>query len=196
MNPSPLLILLPLLAQTPAPKAKPKASAEHEKTKKALQLSLPAMGGVPATDGIAKPKDELQPATPRVTASNATYAVVTVQHAKSFMRAASGATPVGGALTELPLTGSPPSTEAFSTVVRVRSKERQNTAIDLVVMDPRGDTVMTARGEVNFRGTKSDEVDYSVDWDPTPWPKGGDFQLLVRIGGQVMGTYPLKVVLK
>jgi hypothetical protein len=41
---------------------------------------------------------------------------------------------------------------------------------------------------------KQDEVDYMVDWDPTPTRAGGDFKVLIRIGGQVMGTWPLKVV--
>ncbi len=199
MNTSPALLLLVLCsvaASAAEPKAKPKPNAENEKTKKALQLSLPSMGGVPATDGISKPKAEVAADSPKVTTSNATYAVVSAQHAKSFARSPSGSTPVGGALAEITLAGDPPATERFSTVVRVRSKERTNAPIDLVILDPRGDTVMKARGEVNFRGSKSDEVDYSVEWEPTPWPKGGEFQMLVRIAGQVMGTYPMKVVLK
>jgi len=53
---------------------------------------------------------------------------------------------------------------------------------------------MTSSGELNFRRAKGDEVEYPVEWAPTPWPKGGNFSLLIRIGGQAMGTWPLKVV--
>jgi hypothetical protein len=182
-------------AADPAPKDG-KASAETKKKAKAFELSLPPMGSVPATDGIAKPKAELPSDSPKVTAGNATFTVVRAVHAKAFTRTPNGALPAGGALEAVSLSGNPPETERFSTVLRIKSPQRQNAAIDLVIMDPRGDTVMTSRGEVNFRGTKADEVDYSVEWDPTPWPKGGEFQLLVRIGGQMIGTYPLKVALK
>ena len=45
-----------------------------------------------------------------------------------------------------------------------------------------------------FRGPKGDEVDYVIEWDPVPCRFSGDFQVVVRVGGQPMGTWPLKVV--
>jgi hypothetical protein len=125
---------------------------------------------------------------------DATYTIVRMQHGRSFMRSPSGAVPTGGGLQEIALTGSPPSTERFTTVVRVKCPQKANASIELSVVDPRGDTVMSSAGEVNFRGQKQDEVDYSVEWSPTPWPSGGTFNVLVRIGGQAMGSWPLSVV--
>ena len=53
---------------------------------------------------------------------------------------------------------------------------------------------MSAAGELRFRGTKGDEVDYVVDWDAVPCRWAGDFLVAVRVAGQPMGTWPLKVV--
>jgi len=53
---------------------------------------------------------------------------------------------------------------------------------------------MAASGELSFRTVKGDEVDYLVDWDPVPLRGGGDFQVLIKVAGQPMGTWPLKVV--
>ncbi|MFZ5471924.1 MAG: hypothetical protein ACOZIN_21045 [Myxococcota bacterium] len=169
-------------------------SAEPSKKKLRVDLDLPSFGALPTDAQLEKPKEKKLTTEPTTTISNATYQVVKVMHARQFMRGAGGSTPVGGQLEIIARSGNPPSTERFHTVVRVTSKERLNAPIDLVVLDPRGDTLMTASGEVIFRGSKQDEVDYLVEWEPTPTRAPGNFQLLVRVGGQVMGTYPLKVV--
>ncbi len=131
--------------------------------------------------------------TPSTTSVDAQYEVVKVTHGKSFMHSPSGATPVGGALESIALTGNPPSTEKFSSVIRVKCPQKMNAPIDVVVLDPRGDTFMSAQGELNFRAAKQELVDWTVDWESTPARGGGNFQVLIRIGGQVMGTWPLKV---
>jgi len=56
----------------------------------------------------------------------------------------------------------------------------------------RGDVLMSSTGNLTFRGTKGDEVDYTIDWDPTPCRGGGDYTMMVRIGGQEMGSFPMK----
>ncbi|MBI3182259.1 MAG: hypothetical protein HYZ28_08965 [Myxococcales bacterium] len=170
------------------------AQKSKGKGKLNMDLNLPTFGALPTGEGLQKPKAEKDLPTPTTTSIDAKYEVVRLQHGRSFMRSASGATPMGGALESIALTGNPPTSERFTTVVRVKCPQRLNSSIELAVLDPRGDTAMTATGEVNFRGTKQDEVDYTVEWDPTPMRSGGDFQVLVRIGGQVMGTWPLKVV--
>ena len=55
---------------------------------------------------------------------------------------------------------------------------------------------MSSQGEVSFRGVKGDEVDYLVDWDPTPCRAAGDYTVNIRIAGRDMGTWPLKFVLE
>ena len=84
-------------------------------------------------------------------------------------------------------------TEKFSTVVRVKAPEKKNTSIEIAILDPRGDTVMDAQGQLTF---KSEEADWTVDWDPTGLRNVGDFQVLVRIGGNPLGTFPLKIEAK
>ncbi len=187
------LLALSLCAFAPAAHAtETKKPAAKESGKMKMDLNLPSFGAVPKGDDIAQPKADNKAIESTTTASNATYTVLRVLHGKQFTRSASGATP-SGSIEPISLSGTPPSTPKFTTVVRVKSPQRVNSSIDVVILDPRGDTAMTASGEVNFRGTKQDEVDYTVDWDPTPQRAGGQFQVMVRIGGQVMGTWPLKV---
>jgi hypothetical protein len=81
-------------------------------------------------------------------------------------------------------------------VVRVKSPQKANASIDVVILDPRGDTTMSASGQLNFRGQNQTEADWTVEWDPTPCRAGGNYQVMVRIAGQVLGTWPLKVVQK
>lgn len=95
-------------------------------------------------------------------------------------------------LTEIPLTGKPPTTERFTTRVRVKSPQKQSAPIEISIHDPRGQVVMSARGEVSFRGVKGDEADYLVDWEPTPWPAGGRFEARVTIAGRQAGSYPVQ----
>ena len=63
----------------------------------------------------------------------------------------------------------------------------------VMVLDPRGDTVMDASGQLTF---KNDETDWTVDWEPTGIRTAGEFQVLVRIGGNPLGTFPIKVEAK
>ena len=70
---------------------------------------------------------------------------------------------------------------------------RVNASIELVILDPRGDTALSGAGELVFRDGKADHVDYLLDWAPVARPSGGDYQLLIRIAGKPMGTWPLKV---
>jgi hypothetical protein len=188
------LLLCAALAATAAAEtpAKPKASAKGKT--KAPEITIPSFGAIPKGEDMKAVKSTDLGMETKASAAAASYTVLKVQHGRSFLRSPTGATPAGGGLQEITLSGVPPSTEKFTTVVRVKCAQKANTSIDLVLLDPRGDTVMSSSGELNYRGTKSDELDYSIDWTPTPWPSGGEFKMLVRIGGQAMGTWPVKVV--
>lgn len=194
-----LLTLTALLGQTPdAGTARTPAKQQTTKKKKvnAPSFELPSLGALPSGEGLVAPKSDATQGAVRSSPSDATYQVTQVQHARTFTRGASGLVPMGGPLEQVLIVGSPPSTEPFSTAVRVKCPQRVDAGIELVVMDGRGDTVMSATGQLTYRGTKSDETDYQVDWDATPWPRGGDFQLLVRIGGRPLGTWPMKFHLR
>ncbi|MFL5318843.1 MAG: hypothetical protein ACJ790_04245 [Myxococcaceae bacterium] len=186
-----------LLAAAPGLAADKAAAAPAKKGKSAPsmkgELTLPKFEALPTGDGIDKPKAEKMGEL-KEGVGDATYDVVKVQHGKSFMRSPSGATPMGGELTEIPLTGNPPSTDKFTTNIRVHSKARNNVPIEVAIVDPRGDTVMSSEGQVVFHGSKQDDVDYQIDWDPTPLRGGGDYKVLVRLANEVKGTFPLKIV--
>jgi hypothetical protein len=128
-------------------KAKTKSSGKAK-----VDLDLPTFGAIPKGDDIKKPNstDTNLGLQPTETAASATYAVTKVMHAKAFTRGPSGAQPVEGGYSAIPLSGTPPSTPKFTTVVRVKSPQRANTSIDVVILDPRDDTAMSSKGEVNF----------------------------------------------
>lgn len=157
-------------------------------------ISLPPLSDIPKADGVTRPAVEKLGAEPTVSTVSATYSVAKIQHAKTFVRSRAGLIAMGGAIDSINLSGKPPTTEKFSTVIRVKSPQRMNAPIEVAVLDPRGETALSSRGEVRFRGPKGDEVDYVIDWDPVPCRFSGDFQVVVRVGGQPMGTWPLKVV--
>jgi len=156
-------------------------------------ITLPPLAEIPTADGISPPAAERlapEPSAP----SSPVYSVTKIQHAKSFLLSRLGPLPTGGAIDRVHLEGKPPSFEKFSTAVRVKSPQKVNAMIEVLVLDPRGDVAMSAAGELRFRGAKGDEVDYVVDWDAVPCRWAGDFLVAVRVGGQPMGTWPLKVV--
>ncbi len=157
-------------------------------------ITLPPLGDIPKADGVTRPAVEKLGAEPTVSTVSATYSVAKVQHAKSFFRSRAGLLAMGGAIDSINLSGKPPTTEKFTTAIRVKSPQKINAPIEVAVLDPRGEIAMSSSGEVRFRGTKGDEVDYLIDWDPVPCRFSGDFQVVVRVAGQPMGTWPLKVV--
>lgn len=183
-----------VLSQTDASVA-PDAGAKRKAEKpKAPTISVPSFTAIPKADGVTRPQAEKLGSQPSASSFGATYSVVKVQHAKTFIRSPAGLVASGGTLDSVPLAGKPPTTERFTTAVRLKSPQRASAPIELALLDERGDTVLSASGEVSFKTVKGDEVDYLVDWDPVPLRAGGDFQLLIRIAGQPMGTWPLKIV--
>lgn len=186
-------------AGAPAKKANKPAKATKKVEAPKLELGLGSLGGaLPKAEGLSNGREVQTGAgmSPTVTTSDVRYEVVKIQHAYDFARTAEGAKPVGGPLTEIGLYGEPPSTPKFTTLVKVKASKPVNTStsIELVILDPRGDTALSGNGELNFRGAKDGEVEWLIDWAPTARASGGDYRLLVRIAGQPLGTWPLKVV--
>ncbi len=192
-----LCLSLPALAADPVP-AKPAGAKPAPAKKKPAKpmFEMPSLGEVPKADGATRARsasDGLGSGT-RTAASDATYQVVRVVHAKAFVGASTGNSPVGGVLETVKLKGTPPQTEKFSSVVRVKSAQRIGAPIDVVLLDPSGNTALSASGELTYRGAKSDEAEWVVDWDPSPVRGPGQYQVLIRIAGHPMGTWPLNVV--
>ena len=176
--------------------AAPLAVAADKKPEKGKQIDLglpKSFGAIPTGEGLEKPKEKSTQATPSTIATDAVYSIVRVAHGKSFMRTPEGAksaTPYEQVATD----GNPPTTEKFSTVVRVKATQKTNASIDVVILDPRGDTLMEASGQILFHSIKEMEADWTVDWERTPLSRGpGVYQVLVRVAGQALGTFPLKI---
>ena len=183
------VLLTGLIAFAAVPKPKPDGGARPK-----LDLGMPSnFGALPTGADPEKPKEKPAAAGLSNVATNAEYSVVKVIPGKSFVRTAAGAKPAvpyEAVATE----GNPPTTERFSTVVRLKCPQKVNAQIEVMVLDPRGDTLMNASGEVYFRNMIQTEVDYTVDWERTALLRGtGDYQVMVRVSGQPLGTFPLKI---
>ncbi len=177
-----------LSSAAPAQEPKPKLKGSKKERAPKIDLGLPTFGALPTGDGMKK-LDEKAPTERSSPTSVPAYGVVSVQHGKGFVPTPTGSKP---SLPFLAVTasGSPLVTEKFSTVVRVRSSELRSASIEVLVLDPRGDTVMDANGELAF---KADETEWSVDWAPTAIRAPGAFEVVVRVGGQPLGTFPLTI---
>lgn len=173
-------------------KPEPKLKGSMKQKAPKLDLGLPTFSALPKGDDLEK-VEEKKPEERKATApGEPPYSVVSVQHGKGFLRTPTGAKP-SAPYPAVVASGAPLMTEKFSTVVRVRAPEKKNTSIELAVLDPRGDTMMEASGQLSFKG---EEADWTVDWDPTGIRAAGDYQVLVRVGGNPLGTFPLKVEAK
>ena len=158
---------------------------------KAPEISLPSFAEIPKAENLKPPQVDPDQ---RPRASETHFSVVKIEHAKSFRSSTSGNLPVGSALAAISLSGSPPSTERFSTLVRVKSHDKVPAPIRVAILDPSGNPAMSADGQLSFRGVKGDEVEYLVEWDPTPCRAGGAYQVAVRVAGQELGFWPLRVM--
>lgn len=186
-----VMILIGCHALASVPKSK--ADGGSAKGNK-LDLGLPkSFNALPSGENMEKPKEKAAQQAPTTPSASAEYTVVRVIHGKSFLRTAEGAK-AATPFEQVPTEGNPPTTEKFSTVIRVRCTQKTNAPIDVVILDPRNDTLMEASGEIFFRGQKEMEVDYTVDWERTQLPRGpGAYQVLVRVAGAPLGTFPLKI---
>ncbi len=179
------------LAEEPKPK-EPKLKGSVKQSAPKIKLDLPTFGTIPTGDGMKKVEEKPVADRPTTTEGQASYSIVSVQHGKAFLRTPTGAKP-SAPYSSVAATGAPLMTEKFSTVIRVKAPDKKTTSIEVAVLDPRGDTVMSANGQLSF---KTEEQDWTVDWDPTGIRTAGDFQVLVRIGGNPLGTFPLKIEAK
>ena len=172
---------------------KPKAKAGGKGAGPKLDLGLgptTPMGGLPM-DKLEKPKEATADQQTRTSAASEPYTVLAVLHGKSFAKGPKGSAPAAP-FPGLVVAGDPPTSERFSTVVRLRSPEKRNTSVEVAVLDVRGDTVMEASGQILFGN--AEEAEWSVDWQPSWVKRKGPLQVLVRVGGNPLGTWPLPVV--
>jgi hypothetical protein len=164
------------------------------KDKKKLDLGLKIDTGtsIPKGENLEKPKEKKQKTESSTDATDLSYSVVRIAHAKSFNRGPNGAIPIA-AFDAIPASGNPLMTEKFTTVVRVKCAQRVSASIELTVLDGRSNDVMSGGGTLYFRSQKEVEADYTLEWDPTPVRQAGDYTINVKVAGNVIGNFPLKI---
>jgi hypothetical protein len=168
-------------------------TASGKKQKFDLGLSKNSFAPVPKAEGLETVKEKKQQQSPTAVAADVTFSVVRVLNGKSFTRTPDGAKP-SATFAEVATSGDPPTTEKFSTVARIKCPQKLSTDITLAILDMRDDTLMDASGTIVFKGGKDTEAEWTVDWDPTPLQRGpGEYKVLVRVAGQSLGTFPLKI---
>lgn len=183
-----LVLVASLVCVGLAQAADPKLKGSKKEAAPKLDLQMPDFGALPTDTKLEKAKPKQDAMQTRKSPVEEGFSVVRVVNGKSFLRGPDGAKP-SAPFPQVTLTNN--TTEKFSTVVRVKNPAKHNARIEVVVLDFRGDTVMDASGELYFRG-KEDETEWTVDWEPTGVRGPGDFQVLVRVGGNPLGTFPIK----
>jgi len=183
-----LVLVASLLSLGLALAADPERKGSKKEAAPKLDLGLPQFDALPTDTKLETSKPKQDTLQTKKSAVEEGFSVVRVVHGKAFLRGPDGAKP-SAPFTQVTLTNN--TTEKFSTVVRVKNPAKHNASIEVVVLDFRGDTVMDASGEISFRG-KEDETEWTVDWEPTGVRGPGDFQVLVRVGGNPLGTFPIK----
>lgn len=172
----------------PAPKKASKSKLEVPK------IDLSGLGSIPNLDGVRTEREKPPALKPQVVELDVKYEVKTLAHALDFNRTAKGHAPTGSLLRSIALTGSPLTTQQFATFVRVRATREGDAPIEIEIGDPTSrEAPMTGRGSLSFKGTPADG-DWVIVWDPTPRLKGGTYQVVVRVAGQRLGSWPLEFV--
>jgi hypothetical protein len=192
MSPRLLGVTLALIAASAfsAEPAKDKSKPKGQKMEK-LDLGLGNFTEIPKGTDLKKAEPKKEADSPTVMPSAAVYTVVKVVHGKSFTRSATGASPAAP-FDAVPLSATM-MTDKFSSVVRVKCPQKLNAGIQVAIIDARGDSIMSADGNLAFRGTKQEEVDWTVEWEPTPVRGPGEYKFQVQVNGEILGTFPLKM---
>jgi len=186
-----LIGLLSLAATAAEPTPNPKLKGTKKQSTPKLDLGVPVFEGTPKDTNLQKVGDA--PVTDMPTASSDTpYTVLSVINTKSLMRSAQGVKPTSP-MAVIMARGAPLMTEKFTSVIKVRGTGKRGTIIEVKIADPRGDTAMSAEGQLVFR---ADELDWTVEWEPAFVRAAGDFQMNVRIGSQPVVSFPIKIEAK
>lgn len=193
----PLALVLCGLSLVASAKDAPEAKTAKAKVK-VPSFTMPSLGEVPRAEGLTQKKAPTMSGATRTAAKSPSYEVLEIAHAAGFTAGPNGPQPLGTYMKAVDLKGKPLSTERFSTLVTIRSEQKQGAPIDVAVLDTRGDTVLSATGEFSFVDQQGDPAKgyttrYQIDWEPSPVRGPGAYKVLVRIGGRPMGTWPLVV---
>ena len=159
----------------------PKAAS---KKTRAPMFEMPSFQALPQAEGLKQRDADTTVERPALREAAApVYTIVSVAHLSA----------VGAPMSALPLSGQPRTTPRFQSSLKVRCPQKVSAPIEVVVLDAKQDTVMTATGRLTYRPSAPEVTEYTIDWSPSPVTRAGDLQVLVRVAGQALGTWPLPV---
>lgn len=182
-----LALCLPLLAYAETATRKTSA-ADTAPPKMDFKLDLPSFD-VPTTGDLEDGRtSQAQGKGPTKVA----YAIEAVKHAKSFRVGREGACEPQGAIESFKVPTFPATVEAFETCLRLKASSGVVASIEARILDPQGKEVASAGGEVSF-ARKSNTIDYVISWIGFPARSGGQYKMVVRVGGETSRELTLPV---
>lgn len=168
------------------------SAAADAGTKQQFDVQLPQFEALPADLRLEKPSTDIDkgPSKPKPPPQ---YSIVQVAHVRKKTMAPAGKL-VDAGLQEVTLSGNPLMSEPFTSIIKIRCPERMGASVEVSITDERGNVAMSSIGRVYFRDNKRDEVDYPVEWEPSPFQKAGNYFLVVHISDQQLGSWPIQFV--
>lgn len=167
--------------------------AKKPKSKvKAADFSIGDLPALPTGDGMKATEEHQKvetkkPADPSV----AKYTLAGVTHAEQFIQHENGYE-ARHAISRIDVVNLPMTVASFHTLVRVHSDDKLGAAIEVRLLDPRGNQVLSSQGALVFAGHP--EADFLIDWDPFTLQKSGTYEVVVAVAGQEIGRQPFPVV--
>jgi hypothetical protein len=178
-----LLCAVSSLAAEPAPKLTKPGKAPK------IQFDVPKFEAIPNGElKSAAPVDAAS--SPSKKRSDEAVSLVSILHARSFIRTPAGAAPSAPFAQVKISAGNPFQTEKFSTVVRVKNPSKRRVSVEVAILDARGDTAMEAKGQLAFQ---TEVAEWTADWEATNVRGPGEYQVLVRLDGNPQTPTPLKL---
>ncbi len=178
--------VISVVAAAPAHAADAK-SAEAKKGASAapkIDLQLP---GLPKLDGVKGAAEE-----PGVAAEGPPV-LEKVEHARDFDANTGGRKPRGPVIKEFRVKSLPATTEAFKTLLRLKSPGGKPLRLDLNLLAPDGAVVADTSTDVSFPYGK-DTMELVVKWDGIAAKAAGTYVIEVLAGGQKLGAAPIEIV--
>lgn len=192
-----LLLSLGLAAEAAAGDGGTKAPAEKADTLTPPRLEVPKLEvprlDVPQADLGTAGLSTGRKADSAGAGPTAVHFTIDAAHlARSFRTGRDGACVADGPLDGFRLPGVPATVEAFETCVRVTASAGVVSTLEARILDPAGREVASASGEVSFAG-RSRTVDYVISWTGFPAPRTGRYLLVLRLGGDTVREFPIRV---
>ena len=150
-----------------------------------IDLQLP---GLPKLDGVKGAAEE-----PGAPSAEGPPVLEKVEHARDFDANTGGRKPRGPVIKEFRVKSLPATTEAFKTLLRLKSPGGKPLRLELNLLAPDGTVVADTSTDVSFPYGK-DTMELVVKWDGIAAKAAGTYVIEVLAGGQKLGAAPIEIV--